>query len=929
MLMGDNHVLLVFNHDSYIDFKKGSYIIYKGFKFEIMTDIYPERNKGGWKYNLQFDAKDGLLRKYNVFYRKQDISEVAFALTTDLLSFGNVICDCINHELGGTNWRVKAIPAEFSEVIKTLSFKGEKLFDALTMIAEQFECEWWTEENGEFVDICFGKLSFGTEEEFEEGKVIRSIPRKAGDDSDFGTRFFVYGSTRNLTSDYGQVEQGGTTNHISEIRLRLPNGLNYIDAWENLAPEDIVHQVAFFDDIYPKNTDVITKVETTPRRIEGSDETFNAYIITAENTPFLPSDMIEGETLGCVFETGPLQGQSFELSINYDPKTWKPSDGFDKKFEIIHVMNGDIIVPNKSFKPETGDKFVITGVKLPKERIKEAEQELLKAGKAWARKNSMDTSIYECPTNPVYCQLNEKNYDLGQKVRLVGDRFGDSGRSSRIQGYEKKLWNEFEATYTVGDNSQYSRLGTIEGEIKESQYSERIGVVKGTGIYLIRDSFDSTQPTNYNAYSALASIKKFVPFLGYVDQPLRTFDDVKFKSVLAQIFQTEGFAEGISGFKVDELGNILARSLKLFDFLEVPELRYNKITVVGEEQWWTTGGIIEDILDDGNVEDNKYRIKLKLEEGEVNEFWEGDICKGVFNTGTGFQSVYFTIVSSMDEPNFPAGIMDVVLTGYMVPPRKFMTIARVGNALYTVDDQGKTVPRFPARQRSGRVSVPRGNLQFFKNVDSWQLTPANIAIHIGECKDAGLPGTPVGLEGNIIWADQIYTKVGVHVFDADGEEVPDIVFKGEWLQGEKYTKNNRVGYLGCIYLCVAKSTTSQPRYDNPDWFMESGNPYFEMKFESSGGTRFVNDNIDTVITATVFKYNQDITGDISKAQWTWTRASDYPESDQVWNSQHVGFGNHLHLTRADFPGSGVRKLTITCTAFIDEVNSVTEIIQVR
>lgn len=117
--------------------------------------------------------------------------------------------------------------------------------------------------------FCFGKLLFGTEEEFKEGEVVKSIPRKAGNDSDFGTRFFVFGSTRNLTSDYGQVEQGGATNHVSEIHLRLPDGMNYIDAWENLAPEDVVQQIAFFDDIYPKNTDIITKVETIDRPMEG------------------------------------------------------------------------------------------------------------------------------------------------------------------------------------------------------------------------------------------------------------------------------------------------------------------------------------------------------------------------------------------------------------------------------------------------------------------------------------------------------------------------------------------------------------------------------------------------------------------------------------------------------------------------------------
>ena len=125
----------------------------------------------------------------------------------------------------------------------------------------------------------------------------------------------------------------------------------------------------------------------------------------------------------------------------------------------------------------------MTGVKLPGARIGEAEQELLEAGTTWAQKNSKDTSIYDCPTNPVYCQQNDKSYELGQKVRLVNEpQFGSSGRSSRIQGHEKSLDNEYQATYTVGDNTAYSRLGEIEKDIQEAAYAERIGVTNGVGI---------------------------------------------------------------------------------------------------------------------------------------------------------------------------------------------------------------------------------------------------------------------------------------------------------------------------------------------------------------------------------------------------------------------------------------------------------------
>jgi hypothetical protein len=504
-LMGENYVRLDFELAENIEFPKGCYIIYEGFRFEIFTDVDPDFNEetGGWKYSIQFEGVEGHLKKYNVFYRGQGFEEAVFALTTTLTSFGNLIAECINHELGSSNWVVKDVPEDLSEITKGISFSGDKLYDALGMIANEFDCEWWIEQNGDLVYICFGKLEFGSEEIFRRGEVVATMPRRSGDNSNYGTRFYVFGSTRNLTSDYGHASQGGVTNHISEIRLRLPDGIPYIDAWEPLAKEDIVEQLVFFEDVFPKNTETVTSVETE-ERVDDEGNKFTAYIMYVANTPFTPSDIIEGETIRCTFESGPLEGREFELSIN--------TKAFDKKFEIIAVTEGEgsITIPNENLKPEPGNKFILTGVRLPKQRTTEAEQELLKHGKTWAKKNSSDTNVYECPTNPVYCQVNDKNYDLGQKVKLVGDRFGSIGRSSRIQAYEKKLINPYEATYTVGDNTVYSRLGSIETNIKGNQYAERIGVVSGVGIYIIR-KYDNTAPTDYNVFSALRAMENFHP----------------------------------------------------------------------------------------------------------------------------------------------------------------------------------------------------------------------------------------------------------------------------------------------------------------------------------------------------------------------------------------------------------------------------------
>lgn len=502
-LMGDYYIQLSFETAEQVDFKTGSYILYGGRKFEIISQkARPEYNAttGGYKYSPKFEARQNHMKRRKVFWLKGANDEATFSDTTDLASFGNLIADNMNAFLGTTDWKVAAVPDDLAKQVKLVSFDADYCWDAINTIAETFDVEWWTVENGDEIWIYFGKLEFGTPERFERGDVVSSIPEQKGDNSNYGTRFYVFGSTRNLTSDYASSEQGGVTNHISETRLHLPNGQQYIDAWTPLDPNDIVEQVAFFEDIYPKNTETVTSIERVERSMDDGTK-FDAYVMVCADTPFTPDDLIAGETIGAHFTSGSLNGWDFELSIN--------ESDFDKKFEIIAQTQDSgeerpIIIPNESLHPEPGDTFVLTGVNLPEERIREAEQELLEAGKSWAAKNSSDTDVYPCPTNPVYCQENDKNYDVGQKVLLVGPRFGEQGRLSRIQGYEKKLYNEYIATYTVGDNTAYSRFGKIEKSIVAAAYAERIGVVSGVGIYLIRSKYDLTYPTDYNTYSALA-----------------------------------------------------------------------------------------------------------------------------------------------------------------------------------------------------------------------------------------------------------------------------------------------------------------------------------------------------------------------------------------------------------------------------------------
>ena len=831
VLMGDYYIELPFAWDTLINFPRGSYIVYKNRKFEIMSNVRPEfdNNTGGYKYTLQFQAQQNHMKRFVCFWLGGQNPEAVFHNTTDLSSFGALIVANMNKSLGTESWQLGTVAVENPEAAKLVSFNGDRCWDALNTIAETFEVEWWTEENGGVVTLNFGKLELGTPEIFKRGDVVESIPAKKGDDSSYGTRFYVFGSTRNLTSDYGQAEQGGTTNHVSEIRLRLPNGQEYIDAIPDLPGRDIVEQVVFFDDIYPKNTETVSSVETIDREIiEG--QTDKAYVMVCPDTPFVPSDVIEGETIGAHFTSGDLMGWDFELALidddgnNIDPATWKPEDGFNKKFEIIAQVEtsgeSQQIIPNENLRPRGKDDdrgpdtFVLTGVKLPQQRIEEAEEELLAAGISYAAKHSNDTDVYDCDTNPVYCQNNDKNYEAGQAVLLVGPQFGENGRLSRIQGYQKKLYNEYIATYTVGDNTPYSRIGSIESDVKATLYSQRIGVTgSGASIYLIT-RYDGTSPTDANAYSARRAMWEFAN-----KQTADTFKGRMTFNAGAQFGDFAGGMTGIGGL-IDNKGNAELDSLKLRRFLEVPELNYNRVEIsVGDDWSAPGGGVIE------SVDTDQRLVSLRLEEGEIGAVKAGDICMGIFQsiktsenatadaddsrgnrTFAGFATAYFRITEVIGDYNeqfkYELRPRSATFTE-QVNPMAAMTFVAYGS--FT-----------DASRRTSRYST-RSYQRYLRGVSDWEFTADNIAAQFGDLSNLSVFG--LSMSGYSAYLNNIYMSGVIQQFTPEGEEVPTIIDRGTWNSASIYNKNDDVYWNNARWRCIQDGTTSEPSESAVGWVL--------------------------------------------------------------------------------------------------------------
>ncbi|MEG1587003.1 MAG: hypothetical protein RR346_09015, partial [Bacteroidales bacterium] len=193
--------------------------------------------------------------------------------------------------------------------------------------------------------------------------------------------------------------------------------------------------------------------------------------------------------------------------------------------------------------------------------------------------------------------------------------------------------------------------------------------------------------------------------------------NARFKSLTIGSDFVPGFIGGI----IDNQANAELKSLTLREFLNVPELRYNRVSVIAGEQWSAPGGgIIEEV----NIVDSI--VYLKLEKGESATIAAEDICKGIFNTGTGFQTSFFKVVevlSGMDH----AGFIYQLKPGTTVHPQAFMHFVAYGN--------------FTITSRQASAVQTREYLRFMAGVDTWDISADMIKAHIGNMSGMSINGT--------------------------------------------------------------------------------------------------------------------------------------------------------------------------------------------
>lgn len=315
------------------------------------------------------------------------------------------------------------------------------------------------------------------------------------------------------------------------------------------------------------------------------------------------------------------------------------------------------------------------------------------------------------------------------------------------------------------------------------------------------------------------------------DQPDQASFLVSF--LAGAVFGKAGFASGLTGFgaKIDENGNGEMESLILRRFLEVPELRYNRISVTLGDKWNAPGaGIIEQIEPDMDGDGNLQMTGtgyLKLEEGEYGAIDVGDICMGVFHSEkaednatadsddscgnfqyAGFYTCYFTIteITGSNNKQFRYQLRPVSerwkLTFHPCQAMHFVCYGSFTNA----DRQTST---YTTRTYTRRL---------WKQ-NTWEISAANIASQSGDLSNLAVHG--LQMSGYSEYVNNVYLTGVIKQIKPDGTPVLTVNDRGAWTTGMKCDFYDRVSYDGRIWLCINEDGTSaMPSKDNVDWLLQ-------------------------------------------------------------------------------------------------------------
>lgn len=371
----------------------------------------------------------------------------------------------------------------------------------------------------------------------------------------------------------------------------------------------------------------------------------------------------------------------------------------------------------------------------------------------------------------------------------------------------------------------------------------------------------------------------------------------RMRTVIFGNYEPGMIAGAAHGAKIEESGDGRFKSMSISEFLEVPEIRFNRATVyIGIGIRSVGGGIIEEVIpeQEGGVIIAAGRASVKLEDGEYGAldladkmlgFWHNEGLPGQATGNAdadrddrngdyelkGFQSVYFRIDGFYaNEQDFKAGTN--VIQDEVTPrgANKYFhyslrTTGVHGWALRHHPHQGMHFGLIANDRNTARQSLFITTTEYelsLQNLTGWNYDSSNITKIDGKLDGFSMPSQR--------WNDQTQQyETYLKPFFGNGTVLGNAYIYGKLDQFERVT-----------YRCYVQQSLN-------------------------GSIGIGETEVETV--SVVNGYGEDVTSEFTK--FTVTRDSGDAASDAAWNAQHTNVGNPFSISSSDLGIDGIHRLS--------------------
>ena len=437
--MGEESVTLVWEQAEITALYVGDHITYGGVKFTL--NKLPNIKKvasNKWEYNAVFQSPlyELLKANYLLFDNTSTPAQGEFPLTGNAHTFVTLLVANLNRVAGSTLWFVGDVD---DTEVTTFTFSNENCYTVLSRLATQFKTEYNVSGN----TIHLTTVSRATSLVLEYGSTLYDLERTSVDSSDIITRLYAYGSERNIAATYRNGSK----------RLLLPSPAVYLE--QNVSTYGVIERCITFDDIYPRLG------ATGAGTVTGIGS--GILVFTDTNLDFdINNCLIPGTQAKVRFITGQCAGYDIQISSYiHSSKTITVIANTDDKNNSI---------PNSTFYPAIGDKYVLLDIVMPDAYRTAAETELQTKATDYINKNSSPKAAYRGTFSSIYAKVNAPDLRCGDMVTIVDTDFVVN-QSIRVTKLTKGIADFYNIQFELSDTVSKSTLTRIDENIQKNTIS--------------------------------------------------------------------------------------------------------------------------------------------------------------------------------------------------------------------------------------------------------------------------------------------------------------------------------------------------------------------------------------------------------------------------------------------------------------------------